>query len=79
MIMEHSISNQREAFANFNTTFYQSIKQFGLSDVITYYQYCPMAVDDNGAYWLSEIREISNPYFGEEMLRCGETRETLKY
>lgn len=79
MTKEHNISTQRKAFAIFNTTFYKSIKQFGLSDVIIYYQYCPMAVDDNGAYWLSEISEISNPYFGEEMLRCGETRETLKY
>ena len=74
----HDIKIQRKAFALFNAAFYKSIKQFGLSDVITYYQYCPMAIDDKGAYWLSEIKEISNPYFGDKMLRCGETRETLE-
>lgn len=79
MTKDHNMQTQRKAFAAFNTSFYKSIKQFGLSDVLTYYQYCPMAVDDNGAYWLSESKEISNPYFGDEMLRCGETRETLKY
>ncbi len=75
----HDIQIQRKAFAGFNAVFYKTIKQFGLTDIVIFYQYCPMAVDDKGAYWLSEVREISNPYFGEEMLRCGETRERLKY
>jgi Cu(I)/Ag(I) efflux system membrane fusion protein len=79
MINDHNIQTQRKAFAVFNTSFYKSIKQFGLSDVLTYYQYCPMADNNNGAYWLSESEEISNPYFGDEMLRCGETREILEY
>ncbi len=79
MMNDRNIQVQREAFAVFNTVFYQSIKQYGLSDVLTYYQYCPMAVNNKGAYWLSESKEISNPYFGDKMLRCGETRETLKY
>jgi hypothetical protein len=28
---------------------------------------------------IRNIKEIENPYFGEMMLSCGETRETLKY
>lgn len=36
-----------------------------------YKQFCPMAFDDQGAFWLSEEEEIYNPYFGEEMLQCG--------
>ena len=79
MEMDHDMQNQRMDFANFNTVFHESIKQFGLTDVIIYYQYCPMAVDGKGAYWLSDTKEISNPYFGDEMPKCGETRETLKY
>ena len=38
-----------------------------------------MANGDKGAYWLSSIEEIENPYFGDEMLKCGETRETLDF
>ena len=38
-----------------------------------------MANGDKGAYWLSDIEEIENPYFGDEMLKCGETRETLDF
>ena len=72
------IEKQRTEFAKFNLAFYKSIKSFGLHDVTTYYQYCPMANRDKGAYWLSDSEEISNPYFGEAMLGCGENRETLQ-
>lgn len=34
-------------------------------------QYCPMAFDGKGAYWLSDSQEIRNPYFGDVMLKCG--------
>ncbi|MFH1297154.1 MAG: efflux RND transporter periplasmic adaptor subunit [Bacteroidota bacterium] len=69
---------QREAFAGLNLAFYKVIKAFGLAGDTTYYQYCPMAFGNKGAYWFSESNEIRNPYFGEAMLKCGETRETLK-
>ncbi|KOH44819.1 efflux RND transporter periplasmic adaptor subunit [Sunxiuqinia dokdonensis] len=73
-----AIEKQRTEFAKFNLAFYKSIKSFGLQDVTAYYQYCPMANRDKGAYWLSDSEEIRNPYFGEAMLGCGENRETLK-
>ena len=44
-----------------------------------YYQFCPMAFDSKGAYWLSESNSIQNPYFGKKMIDCGETKETLSY
>jgi len=73
------ISEQRIAYATFNEAFYSSLKAFGLEQGTVYYQYCPMANGDKGAYWLSNIKEIENPYFGDEMLRCGETREVLDF
>ena len=30
-----------------------------------------MASDGKGANWLSETKEITNPYFGAKMLKCG--------
>jgi Cu(I)/Ag(I) efflux system membrane fusion protein len=73
------ISDQRVIFAEFNNTFYKSLKSFGLHQGTTYYQYCPMANGDVGAYWFSNEKDIENPYFGDEMLKCGETRETLEF
>lgn len=73
-----NIEDQRKAFYGFSEPFYRAIKIFGLMGKTVYYQYCPMAFGSKGAYWLSESNEIRNPYFGEAMLKCGETRETLK-
>jgi Cu(I)/Ag(I) efflux system membrane fusion protein len=72
------IESQREEFAIFNLTFYKSLKTFGLSNVTAYYQYCPMAFDNTGAYWFSDSEVIRNPYFGDVMLECGETKEIIK-
>lgn len=41
------------------------------SDQPIYLQYCPMADNDQGAFWLSEEAVIKNPYFGSMMLKCG--------
>ncbi len=32
---------------------------------------CPMAFDNKGADWLQKKGDVSNPYFGSSMLRCG--------
>lgn len=73
------ISDQRIAFADFNDAFYNTLGLFGLQSGTVFYQYCPMANGDQGAFWLSEVNEIRNPYFGNEMLSCGETRETFEF
>lgn len=73
------IADQRLQYALFNHTFYTSLKTFGLNQGTAYYQYCPMANGDEGAYWFSKEKEIKNPYFGDEMLKCGETKETLEF
>lgn len=33
--------------------------------------FCPMANDNKGAGWLQAPGEVSNPYYGASMLRCG--------
>jgi hypothetical protein len=44
---------------------------------VVYVQFCPMAMNSSGGYWLSSSETIENPYMGEEMLRCGEVKETI--
>ena len=74
----NDIEIQRKSFSDVSHGLYEAIKAFGLTDEKAYYQYCPMAFDSKGAYWLSGTTEIRNPYFGEAMPGCGETRDTLK-
>jgi len=75
----NNLEAQRRAFVSLSVVLYKSVKSFGIGNSETiYYQYCPMAIENQGAYWLSEVEEINNPYFGEVMLRCGETREVIQ-
>ncbi|MFY0654363.1 MAG: efflux RND transporter periplasmic adaptor subunit [Cyclobacteriaceae bacterium] len=72
------IEKQRLAYADFNDALYSAIKMFGLAGQTVYYQYCPMARNGKGAYWLSSTKEIKNPYYGDAMLACGENKEIIK-
>lgn len=53
-------------------------RSFDPFDEPVYIDFCPMADDFKGAYWLSSSEEIRNPYFGAAMLSCGEIKSTIK-
>jgi Protein of unknown function (DUF3347) len=72
------IEVQRKEFSTLSDNLYKSIKAFGLGGKQAFYEYCPMAFNNEGAYWLSDEEKIRNPYFGDEMLNCGEVREKLQ-
>jgi Cu(I)/Ag(I) efflux system membrane fusion protein len=72
------IKAQRTAFKNFSDDLYKTIKAYGLGGTTAYYEYCPMAFNNSGAYWLSDNAAIRNPYFGDKMLKCGSVEEELK-
>lgn len=74
----NDIEKQRLAYADFSDALYGAIEMFGTTGETIYYQYCPMARDNKGAYWLSAVEEIKNPYFGNAMLSCGENRAVIK-
>ena len=69
---------QRKAFSDLSDNLYKSVKAFGLGGQEAFYDYCPMAFNNEGAYWLSDQKQIKNPYFGDEMLTCGSVKEKLK-
>ena len=71
------LSEIRNSFDPLSQQIYSWIKNSGANDQKLYWQYCPMAKDNEGASWLSLESEILNPYFGEQMLRCGNVKEEL--
>ena len=73
-----SIDIQRSEFAELSDQLYKAIKTFGLMGKTVYYQFCPMTNNGKGAYWLSETKEIQNPYLGKSMSTCGTIKEELK-
>ena len=73
------IGTQRDAFLVLGDKIPNSIKTFGVDMQGTplYLEFCPMANDNKGGYWLSFDKKIKNPYFGKAMLSCGEVKETF--
>ena len=71
------IESQRSNLDKLSSSLYLLMKSTGSSPETVYYQYCPMAQDNKGGYWISENEEIKNPYFGDKMMSCSETKETL--
>ena len=71
------IEHQREHFDILSNDLYDLVKAFG-SGKILYKDFCPMFNDKEGAIWLSEIKEIKNPYMGKKMSNCGSMQEEIK-
>ena len=67
------LAKQRVAFQALSDNMITLSKATQSANVI-YVDYCPM----KKAYWLSEAKEIKNPYFGNAMLTCGELKEALQ-
>ena len=71
------IEKQRELFAAF-TEKAGPMFEDALSGGTIYKKFCPMAFDNKGAYWYADVKEMSNPYFGEKMPKCGAVEKTIK-
>lgn len=71
------LEHQREHFISLSKNMFDLLKVFHTNSSTIYYQFCPMANDGKGAYWVSEQSKIINPYFGKKMLSCGSTKETI--
>ena len=74
---ETNIKAQRSHFKRLSMHLISTIETFGIDEKV-YSQYCPMADNNNGAYWLSEQEKVINPYFGEAMLTCGEVKQVIE-
>ena len=72
-----NIKHQRSHFVQMSEVVYELVRDFGAGRPI-YHDHCPMARDNQGAMWLSEMKEIKNPYFGAQMLKCGTVEEVIQ-
>lgn len=72
----NKIDHQREHFSMMSIDVYDLAKAFG-GGMVLYHDHCPMYDNNKGAMWLSETKEITNPYFGEKMMTCGVVKEMI--
>lgn len=73
-----SLDDQRKAFSDLSNEMASLLKDGKLSMGELYLEYCPMANNNEGAYWVSNEKAIKNPYFGDKMLKCGSVKETIQ-
>ncbi|MBC9929085.1 DUF3347 domain-containing protein [Chitinophaga qingshengii] len=78
IIAAADIEAQRAAYATLSNDLIALVKKSGLNSGALYVDFCPMALNDKGGYWLSSEKGIQNPYFGDQMLTCGEVKETIQ-
>jgi hypothetical protein len=72
-----NIKRQRSHFSMMSEVMYDLVKTFGAGQPL-YHDHCPMYNDNKGGMWLSETKEIKNPYFGSEMPKCGTIEEIIR-
>jgi hypothetical protein len=71
------LDEQRKLFSTLSNEMATLVRDGKLSMGMLYLEYCPMANNNSGAYWLSNEKEIKNPYFGDKMLKCGSVKEMI--
>jgi hypothetical protein len=71
------LKSLREQFASFSRQLYQVEQASDLTEQTLYWQHCPMAMNGQGANWLSLEEKVQNPYMGQRMPGCGSVQETL--
>lgn len=72
-----NIKDQRTHFKPLSSNLIEAVQVFGVNEKV-FLEFCPMADNNNGAYWLSKQEQILNPYFGDAMLKCGSVKQTIE-
>ncbi|TNJ46966.1 efflux RND transporter periplasmic adaptor subunit [Tamlana fucoidanivorans] len=72
-----NIEIQRTHFKPLSAHLISAIQLFGINEKV-YVEFCPMADNNKGAYWLSKEAKVINPYFGDDMLTCGELKQVIE-
>jgi membrane fusion protein, copper/silver efflux system len=77
LIKSETLAQQRQIFLDISSSMIHLVEAFGVNQKVMV-QFCPMADDFKGGFWLSTDVNIKNPYFGSKMLTCGSTKRIIK-
>jgi hypothetical protein len=79
LVGEKDLEGKRKSFQMISDAMYDLVRTVRFDNEVVYHQFCPMAFNDAGAYWLSSSSDIKNPYFGKKMLTCGEVKDSIDF
>ncbi|UTW63078.1 efflux RND transporter periplasmic adaptor subunit [bacterium SCSIO 12741] len=72
-----NLDQTRQGFKLLSDQYVELVKSFGPFQETLYIQYCPMASNNEGAFWISKGEDVKNPYFGQDMLTCGSVKQKI--
>ncbi|OQP41036.1 hypothetical protein A4H97_15670 [Niastella yeongjuensis] len=79
LVAQKDIEGKRKIFVNIADDIWTLTRTVRYNGKKLYWEYCPMAFDNKGAYWISYERDIRNPYFGSKMMTCGSVEDSIDY
>ncbi|WP_228853047.1 DUF3347 domain-containing protein [Aegicerativicinus sediminis] len=68
-----TIEQKRNALGKQSEALWKLMKTSESLNEKAYYNYCPM----KKASWISESKDIRNPFYGKQMLQCGNVKESI--
>ncbi len=68
-----NIEKQRTALSTLSASLWKLAEFYEATERQYFYSYCPM----KKMHWISETKEVRNPFYGKQMLSCGKVEETL--
>lgn len=86
ILQETLLSEMRKDYKMVSENLFPFLKTVGYKGQKLYFDNCPMAFgEDKDASWISNTKEIINPYMGRHhpefkasMVHCGEIKDTIK-
>ncbi len=87
IVGEPAIEGKRRSFYTLSENLYNLLRTVQYDQQVIYHDKCPMAFNDSEeAYWLSNSKEIVNPYLGKKhpryaggMVGCGSVEDSIDY
>jgi len=79
LVAQKDIEGKRKEFGNIADAMWTLTRTVRYGGKKLYWEYCPMAFNNQGAYWISYERDIKNPYFGSKMMTCGSVEDSIDY
>ena len=84
---ENTIEGKRRSFYTLSENLYNLLRTVHYDQQVIYHDKCPMAFNDKEeAYWISNTKQIINPYLGKKhphyaggMLGCGSIEDSIDY
>jgi hypothetical protein len=84
---ENTIEGKRRSFYTLSENLYNLLRTVHYDQQVIYHDKCPMAFNDSEeAYWISNTKQIINPYLGKKhphyaggMVGCGSIEDSIDY